>query len=260
MEHNFVTSIMREFDAQALKTEVTLQEADILHLPAPVRSYLAYTGAIGKNIPQNMRIVFSAQMFRKPGGRAMQASSEQYNFFREPARLFFMKASMFLVPFRVLHVYLKTKATMVVQVASLFNAVDLAGEELSLAETVTILNDMCLFAPGCLTDNRLQWQETSPLSAQVVFTNGPYTVSALLYFNEKGELVNFVSEDRGALQDDGTLKKVRWSTPVSDYREFDSRRIPTYGETIYHYPEGDFTYGMFTLRAIGYNGVAPVHG
>jgi hypothetical protein len=259
MEHNFAVNVQSEFAAQPQTAEVTLQEADILHLPAPVRSYLVYTGALGRIIPQNMRIQFSAQMFRRPGGRAVQASSEQYNFFSNPARLFFMKASMFLIPFRVLHAYREQKAAMTVRVASLFNAVDLAGEELTLAETVTILNDMCLFAPGCLTDKRLQWQEISPFAAQVVFTNGPYTVSATLYFNEKGELVKFVSDDRGALQDDGTLKKVRWSTPVGDYREYDGRRIPTYGETIYHYPEGDFTYGMFTLRAIGYNSAEPVH-
>jgi hypothetical protein len=83
--------------------------------------------------------------------------------------------------------------------------------------------------------------------------NGRYKVSAMLCFNEKGELINFISEDRYALQDNGTMKRVRWSTPVKDYKEFDGRRTPTYGETIWNYPEGDFTYGTFRLKDITYN-------
>jgi len=49
------------------------------------------------------------------------------------------------------------------------------------------------------------------------------------------------------------MKKVRWSTPVSEYKEFEGRKVPTVGRTIWHYPEGEFTYGVFTLRCIKYN-------
>jgi hypothetical protein len=84
-------------------------------------------------------------------------------------------------------------------------------------------------------------------------TNGAFKVSAKLLFNEKGELINFVSDDRSALQDDGTLKIYRWTTPVNDYKEFEGRRIPTYGEATWHYPDGDFTYGIFRLKDIKYN-------
>ena len=113
--------------------------------------------------------------------------------------------------------------------------------------------NLCIFVPGRLIDRRLSWKGIDSLSAGVTMENGRYKVSAVLSFNERGELVNFVSEDRYALQDDGTLRKAKWSTPVRDYREIDGRRIPTYGETIWHYPEGDFTYGVFTLKEITYN-------
>jgi hypothetical protein len=150
-------------------------------------------------------------------------------------------------------VYADQQATFVVRVASLFNAVNVAGHDLTTAETVTLLNDMCLFAPGGLVDQRLSWSEIDARSARVTIENGLYKVSAVLYFNEMGELVNFVSEDRYALQDDGVLRRAKWSTPVRDYHEIDGRKIPTYGETIWHYPEGDFTYGTFRLKDIRYN-------
>ena len=250
---DYATKVKNEFTRQPLAPENILSESDITHLPSPVKKYIAYTGAIGKSKPQNVRVEFNAQMIKKPGAAPMEATSEQYNFFGRPTRLFFMKASMFLVPFRVLHAYANQDATMVVRIASLFNAVDIAGKDLTTAETVTLLNDMCLFAPVSLIDKRLSWKEIDSLSAQVTFENGPYKVSAVLYFNEKNELVNFISEDRYALQDDGTLRKTKWSTPIRDYKEIHGRRIPTYGEAIWHYPEGDFTYGTFILKDITYN-------
>jgi hypothetical protein len=253
IQDEYVEKVKSAFVGEPLTAEEILTESEIAHLPAPVRKYLAYTGAIGKCKPQNVRILFEAQMTKKPGDAPMAAPSEQYNFYGSPARIFFMKASTFLVPIRILHVYADQKATFVVRVASLFNAVDVAGEKLTKAETVTLLNDLCIVVPGRLIDPRLSWKEIDSLSAGVIVENGPYKISAVLSFNERGELMNVVSEDRYALQDDGTLRKAKWSTPVRDYREIDGRRIPTYGETIRHYPEGDFTYGVFRLKEIAYN-------
>jgi hypothetical protein len=152
-----------------------------------------------------------------------------------------------------MHIYKEHQATFQVKMADLFKVVDISGEELTKAETVTLLNDMCIFAPGSLTDNRLTWSELDSLSVKVTLTNGKYIVSAILFFNEAGELINFVSDDRSALQDDGTMKLIRWETPISDYKEFDGRKIPTFGKTIWKYPEGDFTYGVFKLKSIKYN-------
>jgi hypothetical protein len=242
-----------EFALQPLKTESVLTEQEITHLPACVQKYMAYTGAVGKSKHQNMYIEFDAEMYRKPGDKPMKSYSVQYNFYGNYSRLFLMKAGKMGIPFRALHVYMNEQATFQVKVVELFKVVNISGEELTKAETVTLLNDMCIFAPGSLTDKRLTWTEPDSLSAKVTLTNGKYIVSAILYFNEAGELINFVSDDRSALQDDGTMKQVRWSTPVSAYKEFEGRKVPTVGKTIWHYPEGDFTYGVFTLKSIKYN-------
>jgi hypothetical protein len=146
---------------------------------------------------------------------------------------------------------------MVVRVASLVNVVDLGGELLGAAETVTVLNDMCVFAPGSLVDPRLAWEALGDRTAKVTFQNGRRRVAATLHFNERDELVNFVSDDRAALLDDGTLARYRWSTPLSDYRELDGRRVATRGSAIYAYPAGDFTYGTFVLKAIAWDVPGP---
>ena len=239
---------------RSLNNEKTLiTEKDIEHLPKPVQKYLTYTGALGKSKPQNVYIEFDAEMYKKPGDKPMKSHSVQYNFYGEYSRLFQMEASKMGIPFRAIHIYKNEKASFQVKVAELFKVVDVKGEELTKAETVTLLNDMCIFAPGSLIDNLLTWSEKDSLTVKVTLTNGKYVVSAMLYFNETGELINFVSDDRSALQDDGTMKQVRWTTPISDYKDFGGRKIPTKGKTIWNYPEGDFTYGVFKLKNIKYN-------
>lgn len=243
----------REFVQQPLRAEQVLTAQETSHLPECVQKYLLYTGAVGKARIQNVFIGFDAEMYRKPGDKPMKSTSVQYNFYGNFARLFLMKASKMGIPFRALHLYRDEEASFRVRVAGLFNAVNIRGVELTKAETVTLLNDMCIFAPGSLIDNRLSWSDPGPLSARVTLANGNFTVSAMLYFNETGELINFISDDRSALQDDGTMKEVPWETPLSDYKEIEGRMVPTNGKTIWKYPEGDFTYGEFRLKCIKYN-------
>lgn len=253
MDKSFQNRVKDEFNNQPLKPEELLTEKDLQHLPLCVKKYLLYAGFVNKSKTQNVCIQFDAQMFRKPGDSPLKSNSIQYNFFGDYARLFAMTARKMFLHFSARHIYSKQQASFLVKAAGLFNVVDIKSEELARAETVTFLNDMCLFAPSGLIDKRLSWKEIDSMSCEVTIVNGKYKVSALLFFNETGELVNFVSDDRSALQNDGTMKLSRWSTPVRDYKNFEGRKIPSYGETIWHYPEGDFTYGKFRLKNIMFN-------
>jgi hypothetical protein len=256
LEDRFGQLLATEFAAQPPAAAAPLSEADIAHLPAPVRRFVARSGAVGRPRVQNVRVEFDADMFRGRGQRPMRATSVQYNFFGHPARLFLMRARMFGLPVRALHIYTREQATFTVRVASLMNMVDLGGDEISDAETVTVLNDMCVLAPGSLVDPRLTWEPVDDGTAIVTFTNGPRRVSATLIFNDRDELVDFWSDDRPE-SSKGTFRPMRWSTPISDYRDLDGRRLPARGSTVYAYPDGDFTYGAFTLNSIAYDVPAP---
>ena len=244
--------VAAEFAAQQLTPDaVTLTAADLEGLPDPVRRYIQRSGAVGRPRPQNMRVVMDATMYRKPGA-PMRARSVQYSFFGRPTRLFLMEARMFGLPVRALHVYRQEQATFTVRVASAVNMVDLRGEEISAAETVTVLNDMCLMAPGALVDPRLAWSPVDDRSATVTFTNGPRVVTATLMFNDRDELVDFWSDDRPD-SSTGTFVPMRWSTPVTEYRDLDGRHILHGGAAVYLRPDGPFTYGEFTMSSIQYD-------
>lgn len=256
LQSSFDSRVRAELERQPIRAAPLLAEGDLAHLPPPVRRYVRASGAVGRPRVQNFRIEFDAEMFRKPGDAPMISTSVQYNFLASPTRLFFMRSRMFGLPVQVLHDYAAEQATFKVRVASLVNLVDEDGVAFSKVETVTVLNDLCLFAPGALVDPRLSWAPIDDRTAGVTFGNGPHRVSATLYFNERDELVDFTSDDRPP-KVDGAYRPYRWSTPVEGYQDFDGRRLPTLGATVYAYPEGPFTYGKFRLRSVAYDVEAP---
>lgn len=241
-----------EFAEQPLAPARPLTEDDLVLLPLPVQRYIRASGAVGRPRPQNVRIEFDAIMRRNPGDDGMVSTSVQYNFFGRPSRLFFMSSRMFGLPVRVLHVYRHEAATFTVRVSSLVNMVDQEGDAISRAETVTVLNDLCVFAPGALADQRLTWRPLDDRSAIVTFTNGPHRVSATLVFNEHDELVDFWSDDRPD-SSSGTFIPSRWNTPLREHREIGGLHLPTRGSAIYARPEGPFAYGEFTVRSITFD-------
>lgn len=226
-----------------------LTEADIVSLPTPIQKYIRYTGAVNKPKVKNMKVVFDGEM-REKGKDFFKFTSIQYNLFDEPARLFFMNAKMYGIIVPGYHCYQNATATMQIKLLGLFNVVNVKGTEMNKAETVTVFNDMCLMAPAALIDKRIEWIPIDSLSAKAIFTNGINKITATLYFNELGQLINFMSDDRYAI---GEMKQYRFSTPVKDYAQLNGSNIWKYGETIWHYPDGEFVYGKFTLKSIEYN-------
>jgi hypothetical protein len=244
---DFQAQLKAELASDTSHPRPVLTAASIASLPTPVQRYIRLTGALGKPRAASLRLTFEAEMFQKPGQAGMRGVIKQYDRFDPPKRLFHMKTRMSGLPVTVLHDYDGHEAQMTVRLASLFNVVNAKGNELSRTETVTLLNDLCLFAPSWLTDPRLVWTPKDDTSALVKFTNGPHIVKATLLFNAAGELVNFISDDRAAMQSDGKLKITRWSTPMRNYQDVGGLKVASEGDAIWHYPEGDFVYGHFKL-------------
>lgn len=249
------TSLSRAFDARRAEAAVepiaempVLTEEDLAPLPEPVRRYIALTGSVGRQIATEIVMHFDAAMYDAQGEPGMTGPVVQYERFDAPHRLFFMNTKMKGLPVAVLHDFNRDQATMRVRLAGLANVVNISGPELARTETVTILNDIAFFAPSRLTDPLLEWTAIDDTSAKVDFTLGSNTVSAELIFNKEGELVDFVSEDRGRLEKDGSLTIARWTTPLGNYREFGGWHLASEGDAIWHLPEGPFTYGHLRLK------------
>ena len=233
--------------AMPLPDAHVLRESDLAHLPAPVQRYIKRTGSVGRPVVTEIEMRFDAIMYDAPGAAGMAGPVVQYERFDHPDRLFFMTTRMKGLPVAVLHDFDRNQATMRVRLAGVANVVDIGGPELTRTETVTILNDLAFFAPSRLADPSLSWLAVDDRHAKVTFTLGPNAVSAELVFNDDDELIDFVSDDRGMLGKDASLRLARWSTPLGNYREVGGWFLASEGEAIYHLPEGPFTYGHLRL-------------
>jgi hypothetical protein len=230
-----------------------IRDEDLTPLPEPVRNYLRYVGAVGKPKVHNFRVAGTGSMKRSFESNWIEISTRQYNFFDDLARIYYIKSSLFGIPFDGLHAYTGDSATMKINVAYFFQVVDAKGEKMNQSENVTLFNDMCLLAPATLINKKIQWESIDKLTAKARFTHNGITITALLSFNENGELVNFVSDDRFLSSDGKTYTNYPWSTPVKDYKDFNGRKVPIYGEAIWHMPGRDFTYAQFITEEIEYN-------
>jgi hypothetical protein len=248
-ERSFKADVKRHIAQTNFNNNDLLTDAAIVSLPAPIQKYIRYAGAVNKAKVKNMRIVFDGEM-RDKGKDFFKFNSVQYNFFDDPTRLFFMKAKMYGITVPGYHCYQNERATMQIKLLGLFNIVNVKAVEMDKAETVTLFNDMCLMAPAALIDKRIEWTPIDSLSAKATFTNGINKITATLYFNELGQLINFISDDRYASSD---MKQYRFSTPVKEYIQINGINIWKYGKTIWHYPDGEFVYGKFRLKSIEYN-------
>ena len=227
-----------------------LTEADLQQMPEPVKKYIRYSGSIGKPKVNNFKLIFTGKIRKNEQSEWMPFTSEQYNFMETPTRLFFMKATMKGLSIGGYHCFKNGVALMDIRLFSLFRVQYMDGAAMNLAETVTFFNDMCCMAPPTLIDRRIKWLEVDGNKVKASFSNNNITIFAWLYFNDKGELINFISDDRYSA-DAG--KKLPWSSPLKDYKEINGYKLAGNADVVYSYPDRDLCYGTFKLISVEYN-------
>ena len=89
------------------------------------------------------------------------------------------------------------------------------------------MNDVLVMAPAAVLDLPFTFETLGERSLRATFRNAGFTVSAVLTFDEAGDLVGFASTDRAHDREGGAAT---WSTPISGYRQVDGIRIGTRGD------------------------------
>lgn len=252
LKSDFANHVKFDFSANNTLSTDILSESDIAHLPPIVQKYLYYTKSVGQPKVKNFRAEFSGGMRGKPEDDYMKFHSVQYNFYEKPSRYFFMEASKMGLPATGLHLYQNETATFEVKMLNWLKVVDAKGDKMNQAETVTLFNDMCFIAPATLIDRRIFWESIDDTTVKGIYKIGNISISAVLFFNDKGELKNFISNDR--YETDGNYyNSYPWATPVEDYKMMNGYFLPGKAKLIYRKPEGDFTYGEMEYISVKYN-------
>lgn len=252
LKGEFISKVDTDFsENNTLSTEI-ITENDISHLPPAVKEYLRYTKSVGQSKVKNYKAEFAGTMYSDPNDKGMKIQTVQYNFYQKPSRYFYITGTKMGLPATALHLYQNETATFQVKLLNWIKVVDASGDKMSQGETVTLFNDMCLIAPATLIDHRIEWESINDTVVKAYFTNGGIKISAELYFNEKHELVNFISNDK--YETDGkNYINYPWSTPVKNYKMINGYLLPSIGKVIFHRPDGDFAYGELEYKSVNYN-------
>jgi hypothetical protein len=232
-------------------------ETDLADLPGPVAAYVRRSGAVGQPRVTSFAASFHGRIRSGPSEPWMPFTGRQVNTYGpRPQRAFIMDATRSGLPVTVLHQFSGASATMRAKVLSLVPVVDAAGPEMDQGETVTVFNDLVVFAPGAIVDAPIRWTAMDATQVRGVFTNEGLSVTAVLTFDSDHRLVDFSSLDRLRASADGTsFTALPWSTPLSGHRDFGGHLLPQLGAARWDAPppEGSFTYVELDLDDIAFN-------
>lgn len=236
--------------ARATPPSTVVHESDLAVLPELMQKYLRVMGVVGRSRVRNFRVTFRAQMRSSATSPWMESTATQYEFIHSPARLFHMNASRGGIPFDVYHRYVDDAATFEVRIAGVKSMVNRHGAGLTNDETVTLMNDVLVMAPAAVLDLPFAFETTSARTVRATFLNAGYRVTAILTFDEGGDLIGFQSADRTHDREEGAAI---WSTPISGYRYIDGIRVGAFGNANWIESSGEWTYGRFQITSIAYN-------
>jgi hypothetical protein len=253
---NSVKKIYRSEYINALKTEPVANEIltydDLTDLPYQVQNYLKLRGVINNPKVYNFKAEFSGKIKLNLDQPSIKIAIEQHNFITNFKRFFYIKGHKLFIPFIGRDLYNFGKGNMLIKVADLFKVADSKGNYMDQSALVTFLNDMVLLAPASLIDKRLKWQSIDSSTVKVTLSDYSNSVSALLLFNEKYELINFVTDDRYFEPLGQKPLRVKWSTPV-EYKYTNGIAYPSFGRAFWHFPDKDFCYIELMIDTIEYN-------
>jgi len=226
-------------------------EEDIKGLPEPVQRYLRYSQIIGKEIIGTVRLKQKGFMRMREGQKWMPLEAEEYYTTDPPGFIWY--GSIEFAPFlsvKARDMLSEGKGAMLVKLLGLIGIADASGPEMNQASLLRYLSETIWF-PTAFLSGYIQWEPIDTNSAKATISVDGLTASAGFYFNESGELENFIAE---RYRDEGGQLELRtWSTPITEYKEINGIRMPSKGDAVWNLSSGDLKYIEVELTDIEYN-------
>ncbi|MDD5702063.1 MAG: hypothetical protein PHU23_08410 [Dehalococcoidales bacterium] len=230
---------------------VVVTEADLKNLPDTVQRYLRNTGVVGKEKVNTVRLKQKGSLRQTPEDAWKSITAIEYFSVNPPA--FAWMGQMATGPFSLISArdsYMDEHGRMLIKMLGIKTIGDVQGDEIDYSSLVRYLNEMMWFPTAYLSEN-VTWEAIDDISARVTITDGGNRASAVLYFDEKGALINFVSERYHEVN--GVYVKETWETPMTGYGEFNGLKLPVKGEAVWKMSSGDFSYINLEVTDLEYN-------
>jgi hypothetical protein len=221
-----------------------IQECDprtAADLPDLVSRYVERNVSLDRLHRQRVRFSQVGEMQLKPG-RWMPFRAEQEMVVEAVG--FIWRATFRPVPFVPLRVrdwYRAGAAGLDVRLWGLLPVVHARGRQITRGEAIRYLVELPLAPQAMALNTELEWRAVDESTAEVTMLAGGGRVTAMLHFDDAGDIVAASAEARPR-----TVGKQVVDTPFrglfGEYREFDGVRLPTTAEVSWLLPDGPFTY------------------
>jgi len=231
-----------------------ISEADLEGLPEPVQKYLRYAQIVGKKRIGTVRLKQKGSIRTGEDQGWMPFTAEQYYTTDDPAFVWHATVKFFSLPLmKVRDRFYKGKGNMLIKLLPFITIADASGDEMDQGTLLRYLNEMMCF-PTAYLDEYIQWEPIDSSSAKATITVKGLAASAILYFNEEGQMTDFVAKRYMSVEDEYSLET--WSTPIEEYREINGIMVPVKGEAVWRLSSGDFSYIRIEITDIEYGNLS----
>ena len=243
---NILFRRMVESDARKILGDIrggepkTITEDDIKDLPEPVQRYLKYTGILGKEKIETVKLRYKGSFRMRKDQRGMPLKVEQYYTTDPPAFVWHGSIEPFpLISVKARDMFHSGKGNMLVKLLGLITIGDDAGPEIDQGTLIRYLSEIIWFPSAALCDY-IRGEQIDTDSAKATIEYRGVNGSAVFHFNEIGEINNVVADRY--MTDSGEHVLRKWSTPIHEYMEVNGIRVPSKGVAVWHLSSGDFEY------------------
>jgi len=226
---------------------------DIEGLPEPVQRYFKYALKDGQEHIKFVRLKQVGEFRMKENQSWMPIKAEQYFTTEDPAFIWRVKFTM--APFIWIDgrdMYYQGKGNMLIKILSTITVADATGSEMDISSLIRFLAEAPWFPTALLPSDYLEWKEIDSNSARAVIKDNGYTALGIFTFNEKGEIIKFVTNDR-YMEADGKYFKEQWAGYYRNYQEIEGMKIPMEGEVEWNLSDKDLPYAKLKITDIQYN-------
>lgn len=240
----------KDFFARMAPADEVIVTAQMLQdLPAPVQRYLTYAGVVGQSMVHSVWLQQEGRFRTGLDQPWMQIRANEYYTVNPPG--FLWDATFYqngLPILRVRDSYREGKGHILGKIGGLVTMLEDQGEGIDQGTLLRYLQEMTWFPSAFLNEN-ITFSPIDENSAQVTLSAYGQQVSGILIIDEEGKLTNFVGERyRNAEDGYGT-----WTTPMTDYGEFEGLRLPKAGKGVWLLPEGELEYIDVAAMTIEYD-------
>ena len=224
----------------------------IRRLPEPVQKYLLRSGIAGKKDIQFVRLKQVGEMRTSNNGRWMPFCASQYFETSHPQFVWqtFVKP-MPLLTITGRDIFKEGMGNMQIQLLSLITLAKAGPDEKTNSATMIRFLAEASWFPCYYLNDCIQWNSIDSNTAKVTMNYKGYEVSAIMRFDENGDLKLF--EAQRYRNNKTTTLPETWQVEMLAYKEFQGWRIPYKSKVVWKLNTGDFHWANVEITELEFN-------